>query len=153
MDGVIEEPTVNLDHLEIPEGVSDHSFSFFEEESGGKHVDSASLSPQTLVFKKQITDIINAEGVEEFGDKPNLGYPSVYTNRPINTAWVSLSDRYHCVISLHSNKIWGMPKFEMHRILLIYFEYGLRLSMHPFHLTVYKEVGCGVAQLTPNSVA
>lgn len=41
----------------------------------------------------------------------------------------------------------------MHGIPLILFDYGLCLPMHPFHLTFYEAVGCGIAQLVPNVVA
>lgn len=101
---VTKEPVINLDHLEILESVSDHGFSFLEEESEGRPVDPAPLSPQTLAFRNQITYTTNAEGVEEFWDTPNLGYPSVYTKLLVNIdlvrSWVGLNDRYRCVIPL-----------------------------------------------------
>lgn len=46
-----------------------------------------------------------------------------------------------------------IPEFGMHGIPLILFEYGLHLPMHPFHLSLYEAIGCGVAQLVPNAVA
>lgn len=46
-----------------------------------------------------------------------------------------------------------MLEFGYHGIPLIWFEYGFRLPMHPFHLEVYEALGCGIAQLAPNSLA
>lgn len=46
-----------------------------------------------------------------------------------------------------------MPQFGMHDIPMCHFEYRLRLSMHPFHLCIFEFIGCGIAQLSPNSVA
>lgn len=44
-------------------------------------------------------------------------------------------------------------EFGMQGIPLILFEYGLRLPLYPFHLAIYEAIGCGIAQLVPNSVA
>lgn len=46
-----------------------------------------------------------------------------------------------------------IPEYGMHGIPFIMFEYGLRLSMHPFYLVMYEVIGCGIAQLAPNAVA
>lgn len=149
MDLEADEPSINLNHLDIPDVASDHGFSVLEDESEGKHVDPVPLSPQTLAFRKKIIDDARAERIGEFRDKPNLGYTSVYTSRPISTdvvkSWISLGDRYRCVILLSSDKIWIMPEFGMHGIPSIHFEYGHRLLMHPFHLTLYEAVGCKIA--------
>ena len=49
--------------------------------------------------------------------------------------------------------MWMTPEVGFHAVHMIWFDYGFRLPMHPFFLSIYKAIGCGLAQLAPNSVS
>lgn len=91
-------------------------------------------------------------GSKEFVEKPSLTYTSIYATRPIDygslISWVNMENGWTCVVPKPGDPVWLMPEYGMHVIPFVYFEYGLRLPMHPFHLAVYEALGCGIAQLT-----
>lgn len=68
-------------------------------------------------------------------------------------SWVDFGNGYRHRILKANNRVWMIPEYGVHGIPLILFDYGLRLSMHPFYLAMYEAIGCGVAQLVPNVVA
>ncbi|KAK1380738.1 hypothetical protein POM88_027482 [Heracleum sosnowskyi] len=109
-------------------------------------------------MRQKVVSDAYATGNEEFGNKPQMNVSSVYYNPSIKVklgkGWVDLSTTgYLCDIPNHGDRLWRMPEYGMHRILLIYFNYGFRLPMHPFFLVIFEAIGCGVAQMTPNVVA
>lgn len=68
-------------------------------------------------------------------------------------SWVDFHNGYRHRILEVSDRVLMMPEYGLHGIPLILFEYGLRLSMHPFQLAMYESIGCGVKQLVQNAVA
>lgn len=51
------------------------------------------------------------------------------------------------------NRIWRSPQTGWHAVPSVFFEFGLRIPMHPFLPHLFDALGCGFAQLTPNSFA
>lgn len=148
---------MNLDQIEIPNLSSNHSFDFLDEESvEGEVCVTSPLSPQTVARRQKFVVDASVAGSAELADKPNLNYASVFVNRPLDVdigIWVDLENNYECKVPLARDRIWMMPYFGVQWIPMVRFELGLRLPMHPFHLAIFEELGCGVSQLTPNSVA
>ncbi|KAL8124826.1 hypothetical protein AgCh_012471 [Apium graveolens] len=60
---------------------------------------------------------------------------------------------YYHRVPTADERVWMMPEFEMHGVKMIILQFGLRLPMHSFFLTMYEAIGCGLGQLTPNSIA
>lgn len=133
----------NLDHLEIPDSTSIQSLGFLDGPEEEIFPEPTPLSPKTISLRNEI--VRSAEEVlrVEFMGNTSLTCTSVYVVRPISCdslrSWV--------------DPVWFMPEFEMQGIPFVYFEYGLRLPLHPFHLDIYEALGCGVVQITPNFVA
>lgn len=155
------EPSINLNNLEIPNLDSCNSFDFMnedllEDEKGVQPV-SPPLSPRTVEIREAVVRESFNLGQEEFPEGCNLDYISHYTNHSVNwikvRSWVDFGNGYRHRVPGAGDRVWMMPEYGMQGIPLILFEYGLRLSMHPFHLAMYEAIGCGVAQLVPNSVA
>ena len=48
--------------------------------------------------------------------------------------------------------LWHMPQEGWQAIPFLFFELGFRLPMHPLFAALFKLLGCGVAQLSPNAV-
>ena len=51
------------------------------------------------------------------------------------------------------DRMWMTPEVGFHSVHMIWFDYGFRLPMHPYFLSIYEAIVCGLAQLAPNSVA
>ena len=60
---------------------------------------------------------------------------------------------YKCYAPRKNDRLWHMPKKGWQAIPLIFFELGFRLPMHPLFAAVYRVLGCGIAQLSPNAIA
>lgn len=117
---------------------------------------SPPFSPRTIADRQKIVDDALVAGSAELRDKPNLNYASIFVDRPLNVdvgAWVDLKNDHRCKVPLAKDRIWEMPEYGMQGIPMVHFELGLRLPMHPFHLAIFEAVGCGISQLTPNSMA
>lgn len=157
-----EESLINLNGLEIPNLDLCNSFEFMNEEDvfpdlGEVARGSPPLSPKTLAYRENVARESFDLGREEFLEGCNLDYISHYSNHTVNLekfkSWVDFSNDYQHRIPKVEDRVWMMPEYGMHRILLILFDYGLRLPMHPFHLAIYESIGCGMAQLVPKVVA
>lgn len=150
------ETPINLDHLEIPDGESSHTFDFLNDVEAAAPVDPP-LSPHTVRARAKVVAAAAAFGANYFYNKPNLCYTSVYASRRVDwekmNLWVDGSVGYRCEVPSVGAHMWESPEFGMHGIPKIHFEFGLRLPMHPFHLAVFEALGCGVAQIVPNSIA
>lgn len=51
------------------------------------------------------------------------------------------------------DRIWLSLKPGWHAVPTIFFDFGLRIPMHPFLPLLFEALGCGFAQLSPNSFA
>lgn len=145
--------TLYLFHLEIPDNISVQSLGFLDDVCPKP----TPLSPKTEALRDEVVRSVKELGVIEFADKPSLTYTSIYAKSPVNCdfldSWADLNGGWRCMVPKLTDPVWLMLEYGMHRIPLIYFEYGLRLPMYPFHLAVYEALGCGITQLTPNSIA
>ena len=53
---------------------------------------------------------------------------------------------------MENERLWMSPEPGLHVVPLLWFDFGFRLPMHPFFGVVYEALGCGIAQLSPNSL-
>ncbi|KAL8088738.1 hypothetical protein AgCh_038503 [Apium graveolens] len=118
---------------------------------------SPPLSPRTLAYREKVLQESRELGILEFPRGCSLDYISQFSNHKLKMtklgSWVDLKNGYRLRIPAADDRMWVMTEFGMHGVPLIMFEYGLRLPMHLFHLAMYDAIGCGIAQLSPNSVA
>ncbi|KAL8110831.1 hypothetical protein AgCh_026537 [Apium graveolens] len=118
---------------------------------------SPPLSPRTLELRNRMVEESLRLGRIEFESKPSLNYLSYYitVDPPASKLekYIDLSNGYRYRVPTADERVWMMPEFGMHGVAMIMFQFGLRLPMHPFFLTMYEAIGCGLGQLTPNSVA
>ncbi|KAK1377986.1 hypothetical protein POM88_024730 [Heracleum sosnowskyi] len=147
---------INLDHLEIPN--VEISSGFSSSGNGDEAHASPPLTPGTVAEREREVEESLVAGQLEFGDNTSFNVSSIFSNPSmrvdVNKNWVDLSvGGYRCDIPNPDDRIWNMPKYGMHGIPLIHFDYGLRLPLHPFFLCMFEAVGCGIAQMTPNIVA
>lgn len=147
----------NLDNLELPDTTSAQSLGFLDYFEEDVSPEPTPLSPRTLDLRSEVIRLAKEEGDKKFADKPSLTYSSMYATRPVNCdlldSLVDLRNGWRCTIPKPEDPVWFMPEYGMHGIPFLYFEFGLRLPMHSFHLAIYEALGCGIAQVTPNSIA
>ncbi|KAL8090668.1 hypothetical protein AgCh_039923 [Apium graveolens] len=157
-----EESVLNLDNLEIPDLGQCGSFDFLGSDEFLKGMPigpmpSPPLSPRTLELRNRTVEESLRLGRIEFEGKPSLNYLSYYitVDPPVSKleSYMDLSNGYRYRVSTADERVWMMPEFGMHGVAMIMFQFGLRLPMHPFFLTMYEAIGCGLGQLTPNSIA
>lgn len=157
-----EESSINLNNLEIPNLSQCNSFDFMNEEGvlpemGNIPREPEPLSPQTLEFRQRVVIESLNLGREEFPQGCPLDYISHFTNHVVDrnklSLWVDFENNYRYRMPIAEDRVWMMPKYGIHGVPLILFEYGLRLPMHPFHLAMYEVIGCGITQLVPNAIA
>ncbi|KAL8135449.1 hypothetical protein AgCh_010190 [Apium graveolens] len=157
-----EESVLNLDNLEIPDLGQCGSFDFLGSDEFLKGMPtgplpSPPLSPRTLELRNRTVEESLRLGRIEFEGKPSLNYLSYYitVDPPVSKleSYMDLSNGYRYRVPTADERVWMMPEFGMHEVAMIMFQFGLRLPMHPFFLTMYEAIGCGLGQLTPNSIA
>ena len=66
--------------------------------------------------------------------------------------YCSASRGYSYRIPWEDERLWMTPEPGLHAIPTLWFDFGFRLPMHPFFSVMYEALGCGFAQLTPNSL-
>ena len=66
---------------------------------------------------------------------------------------VVLGTTYTHHLPSEGDRIWRSPKARWHAVPSVFFDFGLRIPMHPFLPLLFDALGCGFAQLTPNSFA
>ncbi|KAL8092535.1 hypothetical protein AgCh_034701 [Apium graveolens] len=135
--------TVSDRDPEIPDLEQCGSFDFMNEDEllGSVPIGplpSPPLSPRTLDRRRRIVE-----------DSLRVGPPPVSKLE----SYVDLANGYRYRVPTTDERVWMMPEYGMHGIPLILFHFGLQLPMHPFFLAMFEAIGCGVSQLTPNSLA
>ena len=66
---------------------------------------------------------------------------------------VTFGTTYKHHFPTEDDRIWRSPKAGWHAVPSIFFDFGLRIPMHPFLPLLFDALGCGFAQLSPNSFA
>ena len=66
---------------------------------------------------------------------------------------VTFGTTYKHHLPTEEDRIWHSPKAGWHAVPSIFFDFGLRIPMHPFLPLLFDALGCGFAQLSPNSFA
>lgn len=94
--------------------------------------------------------------IKFFSSKAPFNCPSAFVGDSLDrqsfSAYCDFSQGYRVHPTKASDRMWMSPKIGWQAIPTLWFEYGLRLPMHPFFLSVLEALGCGVAQLSPNAV-
>ncbi|KAL8103781.1 hypothetical protein AgCh_028106 [Apium graveolens] len=148
-----EESVLNLDNIEIPDLGQCGSFDFLGSDEFLKGVPpgpmpSPPLSPRTLKLRNRTVEESLRLGRIEFESKPSLNYLSYYitVDPPASKLekYIDLSNGYRYRVPTADERVWMMPEFRMHGVAMIMFQFGLRLPMHPFFLTMYEAIGCGL---------
>lgn len=66
---------------------------------------------------------------------------------------VDFGNTYTCHFPSSDDRIWVSPRPGWQAVPIIFFTFGLRIPMHPFLPLLFEALGCGFAQLSPNSFA
>lgn len=97
------------------------------------------------------------EGSELFLSKPCLNWESCVTDDSVEFGLVGKCVTFGTTYTHHfpseKDRIWRSPQAGWHAVPSVFFEFGLRIPMHPFFPLLFDALGCGFAQLTPNSFA
>lgn len=97
-----------------------------------------------------------ASRVKFFESKASFNSRSAFVGETLSSRFTSgycdLSKGYRVHSPKDVDRMWMSPCEGWQAIPTLWSEYGLRLPMHPFFLTVLEELDCGVAQLSSNAV-
>lgn len=124
-----------------------------------------------LLEKVDLLDVNDEVGFED--DGPSGGYAlsaiELFSSRPcLNRVscvapgspeadqlrkCVDFGDTYICHFPSPEDRIWVSPRPGWQAVPSIFFTFGLRIPMHPFLPLLFEALGCGFAQLSPNSFA
>ena len=100
---------------------------------------------------------VNEAARDLFASKASYNCRSIYLVEEVNWTYlrscVALGNGYDCRVPERDDRMWKMPQVGYQAVPMIWFEYGFRLPMHPFFLSMYEALGCGLAQLAPNAIA
>ena len=88
-----------------------------------------------------------------FASKGPFNYESAFVGaHPDLEILKDLGEGYSYRVPLENEQLWMSPQPGLHAIPLLWFDFGFYLPMHPFFGVVYEALGCGIAQLSPNSL-
>ena len=88
-----------------------------------------------------------------FPSKAPFNYVSAFVGScPDLEILKKLGEDYSYRVPLENERLWMILEPGLHVIPLLWFDFGFSLPMHPFFGVVYEALGCGIAQLSPNSL-
>ena len=146
--------------------VSDDSSSQTRDEGSSRAVDEIEETPSDLEPLSHAPQVPISLGVHSglgegsfsdpdrfFASRASFNYVSVFVGSfPDLDVLKGLGEGYTYRVPLESERLWMTPEPGLHAIPLLWFEFGFQLPMHPFFGVMYEALGCGIAQLSPNSL-
>lgn len=116
------------------------------------------MTRKTLVKAESLTpaSFMSEELKALFQSNPSFNWRSVITADSPEMAKLGEYCGTDGVYTVHlpgeDHRLWHMPQEGWQAIPFIFFELGFRLPMHPVFAVLFKLLGCGIAQLSPNAV-
>lgn len=118
-----------------------------------KGVVGADSSSSTPLFPKSH---LSKGTLRLFESNTSFNCPGGYVGSTLDidklSEYCSFGDGYSVSPPLGTDRMWMCLKPGRHAIPDLWFEYGLRLPMHPFFMIVLDTFKCGIGQLAPNAV-
>lgn len=120
-------------------------------------VDSLDLSEGKDVEEDGPTGGLELSAIELFSSKACLNWESCVVEGSPEAhqlrKCVNFGETYTCHFPSSDDRIWISPGPGWQAVPSIFFSFGLRVPMHPFLPLLFEALGCGYAQLSPNSFA
>lgn len=103
-----------------------------------------------------IDDVARPRYGAKFESSKSFNKPSYYSSHPLDldrlSQYISFSSDYDAFAPTIDDRMWKPPHPGCQAIPDVYFEYGLRLPLHPFFRFVFQVLSCSLSQLVPNIV-
>lgn len=109
-----------------------------------------------LSSSSKLNSDLSKSTLKLFSSNTSFNSPSKYANALLDlealSEYCDFDGGYSIFPPLESDRMWTFVKPGRHAIPDLFFEYGFRLPMHPFYVTVLDTFCCGIGQLAPNAI-